>query len=110
MDGAVDQRRQPQQPRQMRKIDGDLPERGMRNPGNARRRERHHRMIHLLQEQAMQIDEIARHMQRGELAPAAGQHLVAAASPLTTSEQAFGRAPSFTMSWPAWKSTSCDAA
>ena len=100
-----------QQPRQMRKSTV-MRLSGLRDPGDPRRRERQHRVIHLFQKQAVQIDEIAGYMQGGELAPAAGQgDLERAARPLMISELFFPCcASSLTISWPAVKSISRDGA
>jgi hypothetical protein len=41
------------------------------------RRERDHAVVHLVEKEAVQVDEVAEHVQRGDLAAAVGQDLVA---------------------------------
>jgi len=69
VNGAVDERAEPQQPREVREFLGDLLERRMRDIGDAAIGERQHAVIHRLQEEAVKIDEIACDMDRRNLPP-----------------------------------------
>ena len=54
-----------------------LPQDLMREERGPAGRQRDHRMIHLLQHQAVQVDEIARHMHGRKLPPSAAQIMAA---------------------------------
>ena len=61
----------------MRILVGDLLQRRMRNGRDAAGGERQDAVIHRLQQEAVQIEEVAGNMERGDLPPAVGHDLVA---------------------------------
>jgi hypothetical protein len=56
---------------------GDLTQGAVRDQADPAGCERHHPMVHRLQQETVQVDEIAWDVQGGELAPAVPQQLVA---------------------------------
>ena len=77
VDGGIDQGAQPQQAAEVEMRLGDLTQVGVRDQADPAGCECHHPVVHLLQQETMQVDEIARDMQGGELALPVPEQLVA---------------------------------
>jgi hypothetical protein len=77
MSGGVDQRVQPQQASKMQMIVRDLPQVLVGKQATPARRERHDAVIHLLLQEAVEVDEIAWNVNGRDLALSVAEQLVA---------------------------------
>jgi hypothetical protein len=82
---------QPEKPGQVRRFLGDPLQLRMVGKGNMACRHCNDAVVHLLQQESMQVDKIARHMQRRYLPRAIGQNLVSARKAIEQ-KRAVGRA------------------
>lgn len=78
MDGSIHQRGMPEHTRKVRKVLRDLLQVAMSDLGDPARRDRRNPIVHLLEHEAVQIREVARHVKGRDLPPSIERMVVAA--------------------------------